>query len=248
MNIIQRFFRYFEFLENIVPPKKRLPFRYYAQKTLSALEPEIAALGELTSKDRVSIDIGANKGIYTYALLKTSSSVHSFEPLRECCNFIENFHSPSVTVHNCALSDIDSTLTLYIPIDGTRKVYTRASLDEVKGDRDVRTVSVKRLDDFDIADIGFIKIDVEGVELAVLRGGAKLIQVERPNLLIEIDRNRHSEESFKSVFRYLYELGYQSFVYNNGMLDEAMGLEEDLSLTYMNFIFLPSEESIRIVE
>lgn len=52
-----------------------------------------------------------------------------------------------------------------------------------------KDVQVKRLDDFGIADVDFIKIDVEGHELEVLKGGAATIERYRPVLLMEVHSN-----------------------------------------------------------
>lgn len=48
-----------------------------------------------------------------------------------------------------------------------------------------REVTVARLDDFALSGIGFVKIDVEGHELEVLRGGGATIERERPTPMIE---------------------------------------------------------------
>ena len=48
-------------------------------------------------------------------------------------------------------------------------------------------VQVRRLDEFGISKVDFIKIDVEGHELEVLKGGAATIEASRPILLIEIE-------------------------------------------------------------
>lgn len=47
-------------------------------------------------------------------------------------------------------------------------------------------VPARRLDDYEMDAVGFIKIDVEGHELAVLRGGSETIRRCLPSMLIEI--------------------------------------------------------------
>jgi hypothetical protein len=49
------------------------------------------------------------------------------------------------------------------------------------------TVDTIRLDDLDVADVGLVKIDVEGHELAVLRGAEGLVRRWRPTLVVEIE-------------------------------------------------------------
>jgi hypothetical protein len=104
----------------------------------------------------------------------------------------------------------------------------------------VRHVPVKRLDDFSFDRVGFIKIDVEGHELSVLKGARELLQRDKPNLLIEIDLTGHSEEGFNEVFNFLYALGYESFVYQNKALIQIRGRELEFGASSINFIFRPS--------
>jgi FkbM family methyltransferase len=194
-------------------------------------------MDSLSIKSLNSIDIGANRGIYTYALVDKARHIYSFDPLQECCEYIDNFDSSSVSVFNFALSDTNSSLELFIPIIGSRTVYTRASLDRPEGGYISRNISVRKLDDFPISDIGFIKIDVEGAELSVLKGAANKLQEYLPNMLIEIDASRHTKSSFDEVFGYLFNLGYLAYVCENGRL---MKLEHPSanSTQYTNFIFI----------
>ena len=51
-----------------------------------------------------------------------------------------------------------------------------------------KKILCKKLDSFNFENINFIKIDVEGHELQVLRGGRKFFLKNRPNCLIEIKK------------------------------------------------------------
>lgn len=59
-----------------------------------------------------------------------------------------------------------------------------------------------RLDDIIKDDVGFIKIDVEGHELAVLKGATSLINRCRPVLLVECEE-RHSPGGTERLFKFL---------------------------------------------
>ena len=61
-----------------------------------------------------------------------------------------------------------------------------------------------------LKNIGFIKIDAEGVELKVLKGAKKLITKYKPTLLIEIEERYISEPIEKSLSKIL-NLGYRGF-------------------------------------
>ncbi|SNT36751.1 methyltransferase, FkbM family [Tropicimonas sediminicola] len=70
-------------------------------------------------------------------------------------------------------------------------------------------VETRRLDSFDIRDLGFIKIDVEGHELEVLQGGKETLARETPVLLIEIEE-RHRPDALETVSDFLAGFGYGS--------------------------------------
>ena len=69
-------------------------------------------------------------------------------------------------------------------------------------------MATSRLDDFNLTDVGFVKMDVEGHELAVLQGASRLLETQRPTVLVEIEQ--HSERSgvFDSVVKYFGDRSY----------------------------------------
>jgi FkbM family methyltransferase len=218
MSALTRLAQRFQKIENIAPQRWRLPLRYHGQRLVGGLEDEMGLLPQLVPENSVALDIGANHGIYAYALSRLSPAVHCFEPLAECCRYIRSHHAANITVHNVALSDRDGELELHVPVIGGRAVYTRASLDRPDGPFESRHVEVRPLDSYDLTGVGFIKIDVEGLEGSVLRGADCLLKTCHPNLLVEIDRARHTQDSFLAVHATLQALGYQAYVCEAGNL------------------------------
>jgi FkbM family methyltransferase len=193
-------------------------------------------LDRLVPRNGIAVDVGANYGIYAYALANITSTVHCFEPLSECCAYIEALRSDRITVHNCALSDTAGTLRLHIPRIQGRSMRTRASLEEPAGTFDVREVEVRTLDSFEFPEVDFIKIDVEGVESAMLRGARATLDRHHPSLLIEIGRERHSRQSFDEVIGWLRARGYQPHVLRGGGLRVSTDPWAD-ALSHVNFVF-----------
>lgn len=226
----------FQSIENAAPRSWRLPLRYHGQRLVGGLEPEMGALPELVRADGMALDIGANHGIYAYALASLANAVHCFEPLAECCRYIQDHHAANITVHNVALSDRASELELHVPIIDGRAVYTRASLDRPDGPFDSRRVEVRTLDSYALTNVAFIKIDVEGLEAAVLRGATRTLEANHPKLLVEIDRDRHTQNSFLAVHAILQSLGYQTHVCEGGALVECPDAWAE-SGRHINFIF-----------
>jgi Methyltransferase FkbM domain len=71
-------------------------------------------------------------------------------------------------------------------------------------------VQVKRLDDLGLDNVGLIKIDVEGHELAVLRGAAHTLRRHQPTLVIEAEE-RHHPGAVAAVTEFLGGLGYTGY-------------------------------------
>jgi FkbM family methyltransferase len=237
MSALTRFAQRFQSIENLAPRAWRLPLRYHGQKLVGGLEPEMALLERLVPKDHIALDIGANHGIYAYALSRLAQCVHAFEPLAECCRYIQDHHATTITVHNVALSDHPGTLRLYVPVLAGRAVYTRASLDCPDGPCDSRSVKVRALDSYGLDNVGFVKIDVEGLEAAVLRGASATLTSQHPNLLVEVDRAHHSRESFLAVFGQLEDLGYQAHICEHSQLTACSDPWGE-SLRRVNFVFI----------
>ncbi len=171
----------------------------------------------LADRSKVAIDIGANWGPYSGTLIGRCSSVIAFEPNPKMARLFQRAW-PNIRVEQCALSDVEGTATLRMPISENGHVmpgYASIS-DGVTFDREQTVeVDVRRLDDFQFQNVGFIKIDVEGHELAVLRGGWETIKRDRPNLLIETQAS-HCEGCPEAVVELLATLGYAATFLHRG--------------------------------
>jgi FkbM family methyltransferase len=168
----------------------------------------------LCKPDKDSIDIGANRGVYTLAMRKHSRLVHAFEPLPNLAKALVRRFVSGVSVHNVALSNKAGEGTLYVPIVGGAEYDGLASLTQTalleNFEHRILKVPVRKLDDVYEGDVGFIKIDVEGHEEAVLKGSRQTLVRCRPRLLIEIEE-RHAPGSTKRIPKFLARLGYQGF-------------------------------------
>ncbi|WP_083908657.1 FkbM family methyltransferase [Thioalkalivibrio thiocyanodenitrificans] len=205
------FSRKLEVLEKAVPKSLRLPLRYHGQRFVGALEPEMYYLDVLVDPHRVAIDVGANKGIYSYALTKRAQHVYGFEPISELCDYIRRYGSPRLTAINSALADENGEFTLRIPVSNGRRVTTRASLvGNTHGEE--RRVRVRTLDSYDFKDVGFVKIDVEGAEERVIAGGQSTIQRDKPVLLVEVFYENGQSERCREIVTFLRTLGYESII------------------------------------
>jgi FkbM family methyltransferase len=230
-----------QFLDATVPLRWRVPFRFWLQRLVGGLEPEMQLLPDLVPEDKIAVDIGGNRGTYAYALSKLARHVLTFEPVPACTRLLHAWaHDKNVTVHECGLGDREDTLVLHVPrLKGTL-FTTRASFSRTEGEGIDFPVAIKTLDQFGLEDVGFIKIDVEGFEFATLKGAQETLRRCRPNLLVEIDTKQQSREAFNTTFEWLESMGYEGHYLEGGKLHAGGADVQSDQLYRCNFIFLPT--------
>lgn len=125
---------------------------------------------------RTALDVGAHCGLWSMQLVKRFEIVHAFEPVAEhrLC-FAANLDGNFAELHPCALGEKDGMISIH-----TADTSSGDSWVDGAGD-----IPMKRLDDFELQDVDFIKIDTEGHELFVLRGGEETIRRCKPCLIVE---------------------------------------------------------------
>jgi FkbM family methyltransferase len=198
-----------------LPARWQLPARYHLQRVSKRLEPEIFHLRELAGPG-LAIDVGANHGIYSYALARLGREVQAFEPQPGCAATLLGWAPSTVHVHQIALSDAGVRLPLKIPVVQGVQFTGYATFDEVNGEYETIDVAVARLDDFRFHDVSFIKIDVEGHEASVLRGGEETIRRCKPVLLIEAAVLHIEVAAIDSLFKQIQGYGYDGFFLLDG--------------------------------
>lgn len=238
MNLLFRIARRAQGLADLLPRPWRLPLRYRVQSAIGGLEPEFALLPQLVPRGMVALDIGANMGVYSYALAGLASHVHAFEPQAACCEVIASWAvRRNVSVHNAGVGSTPGELVLHVPVVDGRKIGTRASFTTVDGPHEDVRVPVITVDDLAIERVGFIKIDVEGFEHDVLVGADTTLRRWQPVLLIELDRERQTRESFERTLEFLATRGYAPSVLDQGRLKACGGDAWDIADRHYNFIF-----------
>jgi FkbM family methyltransferase len=182
-------------------------------------ERELRELDRLVAPGSIAVDVGAHFGTYSHALCRSvgrDGLVHSFEPIAEDARYLATAARQRrlpMVVHTCALSSRNGTAGLTVPERHGHGKTALSSLEQHAAGGEQRTVDVRRLDDV-LAETGadrpvsFIKIDVEGHELAVLDGAGETISRHRPNLLIEIEERFHDLPAEATVERVL-AMGYR---------------------------------------
>ncbi|MBN1825276.1 MAG: FkbM family methyltransferase [Candidatus Eisenbacteria bacterium] len=198
-----------------------------------AEEPEFGPIPALLRSGDGAVDAGANFGVYTVFLSRLvgdTGVVFSFEPVsvtfRALRSVTRRLRLPNVRLFPCGLSDRPGPAEMKSPLyaKGGVNLYKTFVAAGEKKDRPGRPfrVSLETLDGAlpeGAPPIRFIKIDVEGHELALLRGARRTLERFRPALLVEISRNPDEPGSTgHEVFRLLGEMGYVSYLLSDGAL------------------------------
>ena len=160
------------------------------------------------------LDIGSNIGNHMlfYCSKMQAQRVICFEPNDfNHSVLIKNIELNNlqqiVTVHNCALGETAGK--------GVQKDFTlmNTGMNRIETDQQ-GAIDIKRLDDFGYSNIDFVKIDVEGFEVEVLKGAGETITRCKPVVMIEVfEINRSEVEALMEGY------GYKKFItledYNN---------------------------------
>lgn len=184
-----------------LPEPIRKPVRslYHVWKAPRIHEPEFEWIAPYLSG--VAIDVGANIGKFTVFCAKHSPHVFSIEPAEEnirTLNIAKRlYHLSNVDIIHAAASDHCGKLSFSVPTfsDGSPNLYECHVSDN--GTFDVNAIT---LDSLNLCPT-FIKIDVEGHELEVLKGALQTIERSHPAMLIEV---LHSETE-----KTLSDIGYK---------------------------------------
>src|ERR1041385_9556976 len=220
---------------------RRMPRLVFLWRRLSGAnyEREMELLDLLCDRERPGIDVGAKIGMYTYRIRKHSSEVIAFEPIPMFNRILRAvFDGKRGRVEPYAASNQRGLAKLRLPHahDGSPK-YGRSTIDpdnqfdpKIIAGTDEMEVETRRIDDFNFADGGFIKIDGEGHELAVLAGAAATLARHKPNLLIECNEE-HQREAVTRLGSWLDGHGYDAMFLDNDKLRPIDEYQRDLHWT-----------------
>lgn len=214
-------------------------------------EGELELLRQLCRPGSVVADIGANIGAITVPLathVGMSGFVYAFEPQRVVFQTL---------CANVALQSLTNVECIAAGVGAERGHVTIPDLDydreanfggfELSTFQQGRKVPIVTLDDYrDVAHFDLIKIDVEGMELEVLRGGEQLIREQRPLLYVENDRPEKSEALVAALQRLEYNcFWHRPLLFNANNYrhnpDNIFG-----SASFVNMLCLPRERPAQL--
>lgn len=222
----------------------------HPQKLVGILESDescdaegwMRAMAPVMNRGGVMLDVGANIGIVSCWLAQFADTVFAFEPDKQNTEML-NSNVELNGVANVTL--VQSAVGAY---DGEADFYQRNSFGHhstVEGHItkivEARRVPLLALDTFcaenNVDHVAFLKIDVEGTEIDVLRGCETYLRERRVDMVlfehapILLERQKHTE-----VFDFLTDQGYVV----RDMLHNTVGRDEFLSGTQGDYYATPA--------
>ena len=159
------------------------------------------------------LDIGANIGEFSnQILLNKNTNVIAFEPLPRCCEQLEIIKKNSnnrFRYYQIALSNSEKLDYLFFGEQTSGLASLETAINDIPYIKDSNKnkiqVQIKKLDNFidnnNFKNIDFIKIDVEGHEMSVIKGGFEFIKKNNIKL-IQIEFNWHNLMTNQSIYNY----------------------------------------------
>jgi FkbM family methyltransferase len=195
------------FIDNAHFLVRCLRYRFRTEKL------QIKTMMRLQLRGATVLDIGANKGIYCFWMMRAvgrSGCVIAFEPQPEMRDSIERqksrFDWRNLRVMNVALSNSDGSMKLSrqrigdgsATLEVTRRRSTDATLD-------VQATRLDTMTEETFPNLKFIKCDVEGHELNVFLGGEQTLRRHRPVVQFE---STVTDPRTRQIFQFFRSLGY----------------------------------------
>jgi FkbM family methyltransferase len=225
-----------------IAPVEILNFGSYEKE-----ETEMSLL--LIEKGFCIFDIGANFGWYSLFFSKhvKNAKIFSFEPVKNTFNYLNRNITlnkvQNIKTFNFGFSDKEEEKILYV-----RKSESGiASMVNLKEDKNAKKIICRfsTLDNFVMEKnlkVDFIKCDVEGAELLVLKGGKNIISKYKPIIFAEMLRKWSAKFGYapKEIIYLLKEFGYQCYTLKNGRLKKFSKMRDNTIQT--NFFFLHTKK------
>jgi FkbM family methyltransferase len=218
-------------------------YRILVHVTLYPAEADMRIIASgLLPPNSVSVDVGCNVGLYASILVRCTARTIAFEPHPRNAAYLRKLKIRRCEIVEAAVSDAPGRQVLRVPVEADLEMHALGAIsgsevnDPSAAQYDVQVVTLDaslppRLSAGER--IGFIKIDVEGHELAVLRGAGNIIGEHKPILLVET--GARSEQAMNELFQFLIPRGYRAKMTSDGRsLSDA---EPSSSAT--NMLFMP---------
>jgi FkbM family methyltransferase len=150
----------------------------------------------IKNRMHTAIDVGGHCGFWSFYLGGNFKKVYAFEPVeifREC--FKKNIPHGNVELLPVALGNENGFVSMNVELENTGATHVSSNTN------DLNKVELKKLDDYELTNVDFIKIDVEGYENQVVLGAKETLLRNKPIIIVEQKgfSDRFNETQFEAV-------------------------------------------------
>ena len=199
---------------------------HYWKPGLANADPELMNVARRFVRPGMTVwDIGANVGLFSFCAAAKGAKVYSLEADTFLVGLLRKSQRTTGLQVNpipLAISDHLGLAEFHIAQRGRSANHIGVGMSDSGGTRWTESVPCATLDWLaeKIPTPDFIKIDVEAMENAVLRGGMNLLSSRHPKILCEVSEDSESRRETTETFR---ALGYRLFnVKNDSWVDSAV--------------------------
>tara|TARA_R100000664_G_scaffold32108_1_gene46527 strand:+ start:1042 stop:1677 length:636 start_codon:yes stop_codon:yes gene_type:complete len=163
----------------------------YLHHVKGELDHEKKLFEKYVNKDKNILDIGGCIGVMSLMLSTlTSKKVYVYEPNPEAFYLLEqnikNNNIKNVSAYNLGIGNtLKKTKILHSADHNIGQTLLCLDKTDLENNKRAIEVDLIKLDDIKVKNIGFIKIDVEGYELEVLKSGKNLLTYNKMIVLVE---------------------------------------------------------------
>lgn len=154
----------------------------------------------------VALDVGANIGYCTLSLASRCEKVYAYEPDPRSFKVLQK----NVKLNKFKNVETRQELVLDYSGEAGISLAKKPNLSSIHGDGNRITVPCRELAEH-IPEANFIKMDIEGAEVTVLRGALDVLaEAKNMKILVEVHPKQYNADNdFVPVLRALLEHGYQ---------------------------------------
>lgn len=167
------------------------------------------------------IDVGSNVGIFTisFAKIANNCNIHSFEAVTKTRKLLKETvkinNLKNVTMYDFGLGDKDELININIDesnLGNSSIIHNFNSMDKNDSSNGKELIQIKKLDDLNIKNISFIKIDIQEYEYQFLIGAKNTLINNNVVIIIEIPtRNKYEINIHNKCVELLKSYGYKYY-------------------------------------
>lgn len=217
----------------------------YYEKSLGDLIKKMLRPGD------VFLDIGANVGYFSLlaAAIQPRCRIFSFEPVKDLFEKLEQNiflnQIKNINAVNAATGEVDEERKLFLSGSDNLGMSSFQEPENFSGMKEtVKVISIDHwFESSGLSKIDLLKLDVEGSELATLKGMKEVLQNQRPALIVEVNPETLSMFTLKpdDIYDYLNKLNFDGFIVSEfGRLEPIKQIDSNQPV---NVLFIHSDKT-----